>query len=97
MLADLGYSNVRYHVGDGTVGWPEPVAFERIIVTAGAPRRPNLLLGQLAPGGTMVAPVGPDHDQILMRYNREPDGRIRETSICRCVFVRLVGKDAWSG
>ena len=37
----LGYSNVQFRVGDGTLGWPEEAPFDGIIVTAGAPRSPG--------------------------------------------------------
>lgn len=92
---DLGYTNIHYRVGDGTLGWPEPLQFERIMVTAGAPHRPERLLAQLAPGGRLVAPVGPSHGQDLMVYTRRPEGAIVERFVCKCVFVPLIGKEGW--
>jgi len=92
---ELGYGNVSFRVGDGTLGWPEEAPFERIIVTAGAPRRPDRLLGQLAPGGEAVVPVGGRAGQRLMHYGRDACGRLRERVVCECVFVPLIGEDGW--
>ena len=47
----LGYTNIKIRVGDGTLGWPEEMPFEAIIVTAGAPQVPRPLTEQLSPGG----------------------------------------------
>jgi len=59
ILDALGYSNVEYYVGDGTLGWYDnSVMFDKIIVTAGAPKIPDALLNQLKNGGRMVIPVG---------------------------------------
>ena len=41
ILTSLGYSNIKTRVGDGTLGWPEAMPFDAIIVTAGAPRCPG--------------------------------------------------------
>jgi protein-L-isoaspartate(D-aspartate) O-methyltransferase len=95
VLEALGYANVEYRVGDGTLGWPEAAPFDRIMVTAGAPRRPERLLEQLAEGGFLVAPVGDRYGQDLMVYEKLAAGAVREHSVCKCVFVPLVGDDGW--
>ncbi len=95
LCGDLGYANISFRVGDGTLGWPEEAPFDRIMVTAGAPHRPDILLGQLAPGGEAVVPVGPRHYQSLVRYRQAEDGTLEEKHLCDCVFVRLIGEDGW--
>ena len=65
VLDSLGYTNVRIRVGDGTLGWPEEMPFDAIIVTAGAPKVPRPLTEQLALGGRLVIPVGDIWSQTL--------------------------------
>jgi protein-L-isoaspartate(D-aspartate) O-methyltransferase len=65
-LARLGFSNVVARAGDGAAGWSEAAPFDGIIVTAAAPRLPEPLLAQLAPGGRMVIPVGDRAAQRLV-------------------------------
>ena len=95
VLEGAGYDRVRYHVGDGTLGWPEEAPFERIMVTAGAPKLPQPLAEQLADGGRMVIPVGPSSHQDLLLVTREGSD-VKEHLICGCVFVKLIGEQGWS-
>jgi len=44
--------------GDGYKGWAGYAPFDKIIITASAPEKPQELLEQLAVGGIMVIPVG---------------------------------------
>lgn len=74
-FAQLKLTNITTRVGDGTLGWPEQVPFERIIVTAAAVDVPPVLVAQLTVGGVMVVPVGDDDDdQRLVRVLRTEDG-----------------------
>lgn len=95
-LRDQGYENVRIRVGDGTLGWPEHAPYERIIVTAGAPRVPAALAEQLADGGVLVIPVGDRSVQTLMIVTRE-GAKFREETSCGCRFVKLIGEEGWDG
>jgi protein-L-isoaspartate(D-aspartate) O-methyltransferase len=96
LLTDaLGYDDVWFRIGDGTLGWPEEAPFDRIIVTAGAPADPASLLAQLAPGGEAVVPVGGEHWQSLVHYRRDEEGRVARQSLCDCVFVKLLGQEGW--
>jgi protein-L-isoaspartate(D-aspartate) O-methyltransferase len=54
----LGLTNIETRLGDGAAGWPEAAPFDAIIVAAAAPRIPEPLTAQLAPGGRLVIPVG---------------------------------------
>ena len=74
-------------VGDGTRGWPEHAPFDAIVVAAAAAEPPAPLLEQLAPGGRLVIPIGPPHQQVLHVYR---DGAVTKTVGCR--FVPLVSE-----
>ena len=80
----------RCGIGDGAKGWPEQAPFDRIIVTAAAPERPDALLEQLKEGGLAVAPVQNGPVQTLMRYERAEGGAISETALFDVRFVPLV-------
>ena len=93
-LTRLGYTNVTFHVGDGTCGWPEDRRFDRIIVTAGAPEVPQPLTDQLAEDGRLCIPVGNRYGQTLtIVHNRQ--GRLTKRTVCGCVFVKLIGEHGW--
>lgn len=93
-LNQLGYHNIYYKVGDGTLGWPEATSFQRIIVSAGAPRLPERLTDQLADKGILVIPVGNEFTQNLVRAKKKGQALVEEI-LCPCVFVRLVGEQGW--
>ena len=91
-LQRLGYKNVEFRTGDGREGWPENAPYDAIIVTAAARDRPDALVGQLASGGRMVAPVGRSGlTQRLMLIEKDAEGRIAESGRLPVAFVPLVG------
>jgi len=70
----LGLTNVETRLGDGASGWSEQAPFDGIIVAAAAPRIPEPLLDQLAPGGRLVIPVGDLASQELVILERPVNG-----------------------
>ncbi len=93
-LRELGYINIKFRAGDGTLGWPEEAPFDRILVTAGAPGIPGPLKEQLAEGGLIVAPVGDRWSQELVKAKKRK-GKLREEHSTPCMFVPLVGEYGW--
>jgi protein-L-isoaspartate(D-aspartate) O-methyltransferase len=88
---DLKITNITAIVGDGNKGWPEQAPFDRILVTAAADKRPDLLIRQLSPeGGIMVAPVSVTAtDQDIVRYTRHGDD-VQEERLMPVRFVPLL-------
>ena len=94
LLTDLGYTNIEFRIGDGSLGCPEHAPYDAILVTAGAPDYPAPLYRQLRVGGRLVIPVGDEATQTLRVVTRtELSPQIREAGGCR--FVRLIGDAAW--
>jgi protein-L-isoaspartate(D-aspartate) O-methyltransferase len=94
-LARLGYDNVHVRCGDGTLGWPEHAPYDAIAVAAVGPRAPPALLEQLAVGGRLVIPLGPDGSQTLVRITRRPNGTYREERLVDVRFVPLIGEQGF--
>lgn len=89
-LAPARVAGVHYVSGDGLAGLPDRAPFDAINVAAAGPaERLRTLLGQLAPGGRLVAPVGGDRDQVLTRFVRTRTG-LERTTHGRVRFVPLV-------
>src|SRR5262249_31826641 len=93
-LARLGLGNVALEVGDGSLGWPEFAPYNAILVSAAAPKLPESLVQQLAEGGRMVIPVGPQHSQVLQRLRKREGTSVIE-SLEACLFVPLIGAEAY--
>jgi protein-L-isoaspartate(D-aspartate) O-methyltransferase len=94
-MRELGLDNVKIQVFDGTVGWSEVAPFDRILVTAGAPKVPEPLLDQLAPGGTLLIPEGSLNAQRLVLYRKSARGELRRREGEEVAFVPLLGRHGW--
>jgi protein-L-isoaspartate(D-aspartate) O-methyltransferase len=91
-LRELGYDSIEVHVADGSAGWPESSPYDRIIVTAAAPRLPLALRDQLSPnGGRLVVPVGNTSEQSLVAIERNGD-QFTQTPLGPVRFVPLIGR-----
>jgi len=95
-LDDLGILNVRFLVGDGSLGWADGSPYLGILVTAGAPNVPAPLVAQIAPEGRLVIPVGSTMTQRLLRVTQGSDGSGTTTEkLMGCRFVPLIGQAGW--
>lgn len=90
----LGYTNIEVHLAEKQLGWPQEAPYDGILVSAGAPRIPEVLLEQLADGGRMVVPVGSRFEQDLLKVVKKGD-RVITHNLGGCRFVPLVGEGAW--
>tara|TARA_B100001093_G_scaffold130858_1_gene123419 strand:- start:5300 stop:5932 length:633 start_codon:yes stop_codon:yes gene_type:complete len=89
-LRDLRISNISFLFGDGSKGWPEASPYDRIILTCGCDKIPDILLQQLKIGGTMVAPEGHGKAQSLVVVTRHETG-FERVSLMPVTFVPLIG------
>jgi protein-L-isoaspartate(D-aspartate) O-methyltransferase len=94
VLEKLGYLNIEVYLAGRTLGCPQGAPYDAIIVSAGAPSVPQVLLDQLSWNGRLVIPVGSRWQQELMKITRKKEGNKIE-SMGGCYFVPLIGEGAW--
>ena len=94
VLGKLGYPNIEVRVASRTLGWPKGAPYDAIIVSAGAPTVPQVLLEQLSWNGRLVIPVGSRWQQDLLKVTMLRKGN-RIENLGGCYFVPLIGEGAW--
>lgn len=93
-LRDIGCQNIEAHVTAEGLGWAAGAPYDAIMVSAGAPHVPRVLLDQLAEGGRLVVPIGSLRSQELVRARRTAHG-LELQRLGPCAFVPLIGQEAW--
>jgi protein-L-isoaspartate(D-aspartate) O-methyltransferase len=94
-LEQLGFTNVEFHVGDGTLGWPDRAPYDACLVAAASPGVPSALTDQLAANGRLVIPIGSEAEQDMVVVTKSEEGRLSEKSHGGCRFVKLIGEQGW--
>lgn len=95
ILNSVGASNVSLRLGDGSFGCIEEAPFDVIIVSAAMPGLPTTLLSQLKPNGALVAPIGEEDLQTLVRISHR-SGHWQEEYFGECRFVKMTGKHGFA-
>jgi protein-L-isoaspartate(D-aspartate) O-methyltransferase len=90
-LQSLRIANATVKCFDGTIGWSEHAPYDAVLVAAGGPSIPEPLVAQLKVGGRLVAPVGTERSQRLVRLVKTERGIVEE-DYGGCVFVKLIGR-----
>ena len=86
----LGYENFEVREGDAWAGWSEGAEFDAVLISAAAPKVPPALMSSLAPGGSLIAPIGGKDTQQLCLYQKPTDGGPPvSTRLYRVTFVPL--------
>ena len=88
-LGPLNYKPAFFY-GDGYEGLPSFMPFDRILVTAAAPKIPQSLLDQLAIGGILVIPEGDSRGQRMIRVKRETEDQFQRSEHGHFSFVPLL-------
>jgi len=94
MLHKMGYL-AHFKQGDGSLGWPLNAPYDRIIVTAGAPKIPQSLVDQLKTGGKMIIPIGDEAGQVMYRVTKKNEQNVEREGFDMFKFVPLLGKEGW--
>jgi len=94
LLKKLNY-NATFIYGDGTLGYPANAPYDKIIVTAGAPKLPDALKEQLKISGLMVIPVGDDKVQTMHIIIRKSTKDFEDIAMDKFRFVPLIGSQGW--
>lgn len=93
-LINGGYDNIKFKLGDGSLGWEENGPYDGIMVTAAAASLPDKLVDQLAPNGKMVIPVGANSIQDLLLITKDSKGKVNKELITKVRFVRLIEENS---
>jgi len=91
VLRRLGYGNIFFRRGDGSLGWPEAAPFDAVIATCAPAQVPPKLFEQLQDGGRLVMPLGPLDGQELFLFQKQ-GGQISRRAICPVRFVPMTGE-----
>ena len=94
VLPYIGY-RPNFFLGDGSKGIPEHAPYDKIIVTAGAPTVPEVMLKQLKIGGILVIPVGSEKEQKMLTVLRVGEDDYEKIELDTFRFVPLIGEQAW--
>jgi protein-L-isoaspartate(D-aspartate) O-methyltransferase len=89
LARQLSLSNIRYKHSDGNWGWKQNAPYDGILVTAAPEEVPQELFNQLAEGGRLVIPSGPNGQQQLRVYSRDGDN-MKESILGTVSFVPLL-------
>jgi protein-L-isoaspartate(D-aspartate) O-methyltransferase len=89
-LKELEIRNVKLKYGDGAKGWKTQAPFDGILIAAAPLTIPESLVAQLAIGGRLIVPVGPEGEQRLLRLTRREQG-IERRVLGSVSFVPLLG------
>jgi protein-L-isoaspartate(D-aspartate) O-methyltransferase len=84
------YSKTLVVLADGSEGYATLAPYDRIMVTAGAPKIPQPLIDQLKDGGIIIAPVGKMFQQMMKVTKHGNDLHTENLGSFR--FVPLRGK-----
>jgi protein-L-isoaspartate(D-aspartate) O-methyltransferase len=94
-LARHGIENVEVVPGDGTRGFSEHAPYDAILVSAAFTSVPPPLTEQLEVGGRLVQPIGSGGEEVVVLFEKGPEGLERRHTVTGAHFVRLYGTHAF--
>ena len=94
-LLSLGYENIYFKFGDGSVGWQENGPYDCIIVTAAVPFLPEEYKKQIADNGRIVIPIGDYQSYQILNVIKRVGFNYDVKQDMSCRFVPLIGKNGF--
>ena len=94
ILGAMDLANVHLVMGDGSEGYPAAAPYDAIIVSAAMPHIPLPMLRQLGPDGRLVAPIGEEDLQSLVRVSLK-NGHWQEEYFGECRYVKMTGRQGF--
>ena len=89
-LAELGYDNIEFRIGDGYYGWADQAPFDAIIMTTAPDHIPQKLIAQLKEKGNFILPLGKDSQHLL--YIQKEGEQLHWENLGPVSFVGMVGR-----
>ncbi len=86
-----GIKNVEIIIGDGSRGYAEKAPYDKIIFTAACPTIPKQAIEQLKEKGIIIAPVGNQYSQKMIKAVKEKQ-RLNIKELGDFMFVPLKGE-----
>jgi len=85
------YANIQFFFGDGFEGLPLLAPFDKILITAAAPKIPEKLWAQLKVSGKMIIPLDEsDGAQRMLRLTKKRDGSVKQEKFDAFSFVPML-------
>ena len=92
------YPSIKFFYGDGFEGLPTFAPFDKILITAAAPKIPEKLFAQLKVGGNMVLPLNNEADdlksQLMIRITKLSATEMRKEVFDKFSFVPMLSGKA---
>ena len=82
----LKLTNIVTKHGDGNLGWPEQIPFDRIIITAATKNIPNEIFDHINDNGIIIVPIIDGSNQILKKFMKK-NKKINEENLTDVIFV----------
>ena len=85
------YANIQFFFGDGFEGLPLLAPFDKILITAAAPKIPEKLWAQLKVSGKMIIPLDESYGaQRMLRLTKKRDGSVKQEKFDAFSFVPML-------
>ena len=85
------YPSIQFFFGDGFEGLPLLAPFDKILITAAAPKIPEKLWAQLKVSGKMIIPLDESESaQRMLRLTKKRDGSVKQEKFDTFSFVPML-------